>query len=68
MALVEVRAVLSTAQASALQRVLDRHFEAIQYVETVGAPSLAQEIEREKEAIAQFSEALDLALHCVLTH
>ena len=68
MALVEVRAILSTTQASALQRVLDRHFEAIQYVEKVGAPNFAQEIEREKEAIAQFSEALDLAMHCILTH
>ncbi|MFY9658106.1 MAG: hypothetical protein WAK01_16255 [Methylocystis sp.] len=68
MALVEVRAILSTTQASALQRVLDRHFEAIQYVEKTGAPNLAQEIEREKEAIAQFSEALDLAMHCVVMH
>ena len=68
MALIEVRAVLSTTQASALQRVLDRHFEAIQYVEKAGASSLAQEIEREKEAIAQFSQALDLAMNCVLTH
>ena len=68
MALVEVRAILSTTQASALQRVLDRHFEAIQYVEKTGAPDLAQEIEWEKEAIAQLSEALELAMHCVLAH
>jgi len=62
MVTVEVRAILSVEQASALHRVLDRQLEAIQYIAKREAQNLPPEIKREKEAIAQFLPALEEAM------
>ncbi len=62
MVTVEVRAMLSVEQASALHRVLDRQLEAIEYIEKREAQNLPPEIKREKEAIAQFLPALEGAM------
>jgi len=59
---VEVRAILSVEQASALHRVLDRQPEAIQYIEKREAQSLPPGIKQGKEAIAQFLPALEEAM------
>jgi len=59
---VEVRAILSVEQASALHRVLDRQLEAIQYIEKREKQALPPEIKQGKEAIAQFLPALEEAM------
>ena len=62
MVTVEVRAILTVEQASALHRILDRQLEAIQYIEKREAQNMPPEIKREREAIAQFLPVLEAAM------
>ena len=62
MVTVEVRAILSVEQVSALHRVLDRQLKAIQYIEEREKQNLAPQIKQGKQAIEQFLPALERAM------